>query len=80
MTTVVARLRLPDGREFDVNTDCKEEHADVQHFRWTEGNGSCDCNKVLFLNQQHDLNLNDDIPCGDTIELVSLKVGGKEVL
>ena len=82
---VVVRLRLPDGREFDCHTDVRRECADGQVFWWTEGNGGCDCNRSLYLNREHALGLgecehNDDVPnlpCGDTMTLVSLTVDGQ---
>lgn len=83
---VVARLRLPDGRELDCHSDVNEQHADGQWYWWTEGNGGCDCNRSLFLNREYGLGLgeknkeDDDVPnlpCGDTIELLSLTVDGK---
>lgn len=81
---VVARLRLPDGREFDCHTDCLDQYADGQLFWWTDGNGACDCNRSTYLNREHNLGLVSPelegcLECGDTITLVSLSVDGKEI-
>jgi hypothetical protein len=81
---VLARFRLPDGREFDCESDCAPENADSQEFWWTEGNGGCDCNRSLALNNRHDLKLGEYdeetdrwmMPCGETLTLVSLAVDG----
>ena len=77
---VIVRLRILDGREFDVHTEVDAKYADSQEFYWTEGNAACDCNRSLYLNREHGLNLVDDgedgcLSCGDTIELLSIKCG-----
>lgn len=82
---VVARLKLPDGREFDYHTDCEERYADSQAFWWTDGNGGCDCNRTLYLNREHGLALirepeDDCWPCGATIKLLALTVAGVDAL
>lgn len=93
MTTslpVIVRLRLPDGQEFNIHTeisaDVSPEYA-YSDYWWAEGNGGCDCNRLLYLNRQHGLNLGDDdgwgepcLPCGDTIALIALTVNGRNVL
>lgn len=86
---VIARLRLPDGREFDYHSECEEQYLDSQEFWWTEGNAGCDCNRSLFLNKEYQLGLGanndpesestDCLPCGDTIQLVSLTINNKLV-
>jgi hypothetical protein len=78
---VVARLRLPDGREFDVHTETEEQHAAGEWYYWTEGNNGCDCNRMLYIEREHGIDLippDADYRCGDTIELVSLTVGGRD--
>lgn len=80
---VVVRLKLPDGREFDVHKTTEPEYVESgsEYFWWTSGNASCDCNKVIFIDDEYNTDLDrEDYPCGDTIELLSLKVDGKELL
>jgi hypothetical protein len=87
MTTRVAtvvRLRLPDGREFDIHRSIDAEYAEGHERWWTEGNGDCDCNRSLYLNREYDLQLGVledfgeyEMPCGDTITLLSVDVGGE---
>src|SRR5688572_18195944 len=84
---VVARLRLPDGREFDHVYWVEARYAAGQEFWWNEGNAACDCNRSLFINQDYGLSLGEldeededalpCLPCGDTITLVSLTIGGE---
>jgi hypothetical protein len=76
---VVAKLRLPDGREFEVRQDHPRESRDGIRYYWTEGNNCCDCNKTLLIDRQHGTDL-DTGTCGDTIELVSLTVDGEDAL
>lgn len=65
-----------------VETDHYIQHCE-KHW-WTDGNGGCDCNRSLYLNREYGLNLGekddwDDVPClpcGDTIRLLSVTVGG----
>jgi len=84
---VIVTLELQDGRRFSVDAPVEAEYADTQWFWWTEGNGSCDCNRSLYLNRQHGLNLGTmedgafdvpELPCGNTIKLVSLVIDGRE--
>jgi hypothetical protein len=84
---VIARLRLPDGREYDCHTDVEECCADSEEFFWTDGNGGCDCNRSLYLNREYHLGLGRPdrsgficLPCGDTIRLISLIIAGVEQL
>lgn len=48
-------------------------------FIWTDGNYSCDCNRLAFIAEEHPDAVPDewnweDAKCGDTIELVSLAI------
>ena len=77
---VVARLKLPDGREFDVHTETHQRPGEYSY--WTEGNNSCDCNKMLYIEREHGIDLlppDDEYRCGDSITLVSLTVDGHVV-
>lgn len=86
---VIARLQLPDGREFAVHTttepDADPDIGDpsapysVTVYSWTDGNMSCDCNRKMYIDRQHGTHI-DDGKCGDTIELVSLSICGREML
>ena len=40
-------------------------------YMYTEGNYSCDCNRSMFMDI-------DDLPCGDTIELVKIVEHGTD--
>ena len=77
MPTVTARLRLLDGREFDVRDDWSFEpkEPDSIEFEWNDGNNACDCNRARLLNLQHNLGLEERCDRED-IELVSLVVDG----
>lgn len=84
---VIARLRLPDGREFDVRHDAVRAPREAEHsleegmeFMWSEGNYACDCNRAKFLNDQHGLGLDDTRCDTELIELIALTVDGKDVL
>ena len=83
MLPVVATLRLPDGRVFNVHAEC--DGVEGERYYWTDGNNACDCNRTLYLNREYGLGLvgEPDVdcwPCGNTIELVALTVDGKDVL
>lgn len=41
-------------------------------YMYREGNYACDCNKSLFIHNYCDVSF-AEMPCGDSIELVSLK-------
>jgi hypothetical protein len=77
MPTVIARLRILDGREFDVRDDweCQPSEPDSIEFYWTDGNNACDCNRARLLNEQHDLGLLEHCDAED-IRLVSLTIDG----
>ena len=64
---------LPDGRKFQYNRDFGYGYScSSAEFYHTEGNGSCDCNKSLDLQ-----NIGVDIeeyPCGDEILIEDFKI------
>jgi hypothetical protein len=89
---MVARLRLPDGREVAVHTDTEpDSNPDIGDpaapyggtvFYWTEGNCGCDCNRMLYIEREHGVALLPraaDYRCGDTITLIGLWVDGRQV-
>lgn len=73
-------LRLPDGREGSFRDAYGHGYpAHSVEYMWREGNCSCDCNKRLYLARECGIGSEDDeIPCGDTIELVALEVSKGE--
>ncbi len=80
-TTVAARLRLPDGREFDVRDDWTTPpiEPDSVEFYWSDGNMACDCNRARLLNHQHGLAITERCDT-EEITLLSLMVDGVEQL
>lgn len=88
MIAIVARVKLLNGNEYDIHREVPDIYSDPDQIwsRWTLGNDSCDCNKVDYLNKEYNLGLGEDkgygdldYPCGDTIKLVSLMVGGVKI-
>ncbi len=69
------KLQTPDGQIHTVE-DESVYYTEVEHieFMWREGNYSCDCNRRLFIGRLTDPSYDDDLPCGDTIKLLSLEV------
>lgn len=61
-------LKLPDGttRTYDQNFGYGYPWHSVE-FMYHDGNYSCDCNRASFAG------IDNDMPCGDTLELVSLQ-------
>ena len=68
-----------------------DEDADDQEierlawYMWTDGNYSCDCNRLAFIACEYDdyPDLEDENgypPCGETIKLVRLTLDGKDLL
>jgi hypothetical protein len=63
-------------KTFDYHPVEADSLPDARHIvwlEWTQGNFSCDCNRSFFLYEDTEL------PCGDTIQLVKLTVGGEDV-
>ncbi len=79
----VVRHRLPDGREYETVHDWTyDEPPSVEGrlYMWTEGNWACDDNKSLFLMEQHPgCGIEDELPCGRTIGLVSIVLDGIQI-
>jgi hypothetical protein len=65
-------FKLPDGRLFPLEVDLTNDE-----YWWTEGNGGCDCNRIVMLGKSYpELKLDDfcDYPaCGETIKLIDVK-------
>lgn len=73
MNVMNVRVHLSDGRYFDRTCwDGKDIHSIVHYY--TEGNGSCDCNKALDMSRDVGEPENWDYPCGDTMETVRIVV------
>ncbi len=52
-------------------------------FQWTEGNYSCDCNRMLFLARERGEDSGPELVCGDTImlhKLTAIRPDGSEVV
>jgi hypothetical protein len=74
--TVTALLRDPAGVEREYSTEWDESGRDIVEFMWSDGNYACDCNRSLFL---YNWDATRDIPCGNTIVYLSLKIDGEEI-
>lgn len=48
-------------------------------YMWTEGNYSCDCNRLIFMGLD-DPESDESPPCGQTTTLCSLTLDGKDLL
>lgn len=60
----------------DDHSDFNFEGCDnPSDFWWTEGNGSCDCNRSLYIKRHCECDFKEML-CGDTIELVDLEFIG----
>lgn len=83
MIVVRATLHDPASGLRGVETyTTEDEYEDSQEFLWSDGNYGCDCNRRLFLCRANGLDDPDDEddPCGNTIELTSLLINGREAL
>lgn len=83
MTVALVTLRFPDGEEVSFEESFGygyPEHA--VHYMFYDGNYSCDCNRQLFAERHcNRASLEEeDLMCGDTIELVSLVVEKRPML
>jgi hypothetical protein len=60
--------------------DTPEEMFDNAYYMWTEGNYSCDCNRLLFIDRRYfDEDASwDTYRCGETITLISLSMENAE--
>jgi hypothetical protein len=66
-----------DGKEYSYTQQFKSwdecrNATDVVYWMYEEGNYACDCNRSLFIGQECDEDF-PEMPCGDTIELVSIE-------
>ncbi len=75
--TAVATLRY-NGTDYVVHRPSWQEDGErlyISEYVWREGSYSCDCNRFLFISDEHELLEDDDqdfCPCGDTIDLIDL--------
>lgn len=71
------RVRMPDGKEYDVSTTYlphkTQEEADSHiGYHWREGNYSCDCNRAIFVNCKYKTDYSEE--CGEESALLKLTV------
>lgn len=86
MRTVTAEMEYEGERysytqEWDETKDYYDDVEDMEqhvHYMWTEGNYSCDCNRLVFMSL--DDPDEDSPPCGISVKLVSLTIEGKDLL
>lgn len=87
MPTVTAVLEY-DGKQYTVTSDQWTEDEELEShvwYMWTQGNYSCDCNRLLFISYEHDDypgEENEDgwFACGHKSTLISLTLDGKDLL
>lgn len=82
--TAVATLRWK-GADYVVHRPAwpNPQFPEYEEYIWVDGNWSCDCNRLMFLEEEYGvLGLPDGFnyfakdtpfPCGDTIELIDLR-------
>jgi len=64
------------GEIHQYPTTVPEDEGELNCYRWTEGNWSCDCNRETFFKNHEDIP--EDQQCGDGVRyLVNLEVDGK---
>ena len=55
--------------------DTFEECKQLAEYMFYEGNYSCDCNKLIFIDIKYNLGLDiDTVECGEEIEIIKFKV------
>lgn len=78
---LTTRVTLKHGERtfvFDHKWCDSRAHADREYeesaaeYMWRDGNYGCDCNRSLFIARNCDEDF-PEMPCGETIELVSLE-------
>jgi hypothetical protein len=53
------------------------DSPDSVEYMFTSGNYSCDCNRCLFIQRvEADFNGDEDMGCGDTIEMTDFRIEG----
>lgn len=73
LKTEVRRLtfRFPSGQDYIIEVPKEDDE-----YWWTEGNGGCDCNRLLEIDRQypeaHVLESGEGAMCGNTIRLVEV--------
>lgn len=76
MVTAYIYLKFRDRIYMVDDKWCVNVDKEDIFFMWEEGNFNCDCNKSLFIRRQVDDKF-PELPCGDRIELVKIKIKGK---
>ena len=81
MKKIIAKVILEyEGTEYMVEEEFTGSISlEGIEFIFTEGNYACDCNRRAMINYAYD-HILPELPCGDKIKLLSLKVKGKELL
>jgi hypothetical protein len=91
MSTIIATLKYK-GKQYTVHMDwgpskdrTEEEDEHLAYYMWTDGNYSCDCNRLAFISDEYEdfpdpEDENGHIDCGETVKLVSLTLDGKDLL
>lgn len=75
--TAVVWLRR-DGKDYIIHHPAWGRGSDNEWI-WREGNYSCDCNRLMFIDDEYDvvpgggLWSKESFPCGDTIELIDIR-------
>ena len=68
--TVFVGVFVYKGEEFILHDDFGYEYPeDSAIFMYTTGNYGCDCNRSLFIRNQHGEDAMPELPCGCEIEL-----------
>ena len=69
---IKAKFRYKDT-EFEIVHDlgdCSEKRA---FFMFKKGNYSCDCNRSIFIQEQHKKSSIPCLDCGEQIEMISIE-------
>ena len=73
-----------DASRIEPRWDDEDDLFSTMVYMYTEGNYSCDCNKSLFWLRSQQMDEENELDCGDTMELLRLTaikpMGGEQVL
>ena len=72
--TIAKNDIIYNGVEYPIECDFGENYPeDAALFMFEEGNYSCDCNRSIFINEQHG-DCIKELECGDTIKMKDLVI------